>query len=75
MKVNYIKIAQIRSWMIILISLYSTTEILAVQSQKQNNHAQNRPTTTHPPARASPADICQYSIRIDGNRMLSSSIV
>lgn len=65
MKVNYIKIAHIKSWIILLLSLCITTEIEAAQTQKQDDDTRNKSTFTQPPARASPADSCQYSNRTD----------
>lgn len=65
MKDKSIKMTQIKSCLVFLISLYATADFYAVEMQKQCEPNKHKITSTHP-ARASPADSCQYSVQIDG---------
>ena len=65
MKHKSVKKIQNAGCMILLISLCITSDFFAVETQKQNEFAKNKTIASHP-ARASPADSCQYSVQIDG---------
>lgn len=65
MKDKSIKTTHIKSCLVLLISLFTTAVLFAVETQKQCEPNKNKITATHP-ARASPADSCQYSVQIDG---------
>lgn len=65
MKDLLIKKIQNASCVILLISLCITSDFFAAKTQKQNELAKNKTIASHP-ARASPADSCQYSVRIEG---------
>jgi len=65
MKDLLIKKIQNASCVILLISLCITSDFFAAKTQKQNELAKNKTIASHP-ARASPADSCQYSVQIDG---------
>lgn len=65
MKGKSIKTTQIKSCLVLLISLCITSDFFALEKQKQCEPNKLKITTTHP-ARASPVDSCQYSVQIDG---------
>lgn len=65
MKDKSIKTSQIKSCLVLLISLCVTSDFFAVETQKQNELTKHKTTSSHP-ARASPADSCQYSVQVDG---------
>lgn len=65
MKDLLIKKIQNASCVILLISLCITSDFFAAKTQKQNELAKNKTIASHP-ARASPSDSCQYSVRIEG---------
>lgn len=65
MKDKSIKMPKIKSFLVLLISLYATADFYAEVIQNQCEPNKHKITSTHL-ARASPADSCQYSVQIDG---------